>query len=399
MKKIIKFIRAAFGSDNTEVALGSKAEGGAMTAKSFDEFPYERGMKGTGAVEDPRPESEKIKDYQQDEILASANPVDWSEKPKEQWRRFPIFDQNGSGSCVAQTLAKLLAVRLWLNEGTYIHFSATHIYQRRKNRPDGGMWATDAFDIATQGTTLEVLAPSQGMRDSEMDNMVIEDYKKRVGEVFKVPNYVSLPVKDFDRVASTIQTTGKAVMVWFYFMRNEWTDRPFLADKNLPERGNGVVRHSVTAIDAFSYEGKQYLLIEDSWGEQYGLGGQRLISREFYEARNFYAGYPIAFSFQTEPVNPQKPPRKPYYTFSNPLRFSPTFSVNEEVKKLQDILKFEQLFPSNVDSTGYYGAITAKAVLAFQRRYKVAGEAELTRLGGRLVGVKTRAKLNELYGN
>lgn len=349
---------------------------------------------GTGANLDERPDDAKLKDYTQDEIVASANPVDWQEKQQSEWRRFPIFNQNGSGSCVAQTLAKLLGILYWLKNGTYVHFSATDIYQRRNNKPAAGMWATDAFDIASKGVTLEVLVPSQVMTDEQMDNTQVEDYKREVGGIFKVPNYVALPVGDFDRVASTIQTTKKGVMVWFFFRRDEWTDKPFIIDPNLPNSGGITVRHSVTAIDAFKFNGIEYILIEDSWGEQYGLGGQRLISREFFTKRNIYSGYPLEFQFGNKP---KEVPAKPHYTFNRDLEFSPTFVVDEDVKHLQNILKFEGLFPTNTDSTGYYGALTAKSVLAFQKKYKVASDAELDVLAGRRVGGKTRAALNDMY--
>ena len=70
---------------------------------------------------------------------------------------------------------------------------------------------------------------------------------------------------------------------------------------------------------------------------------------------------------------------------------------SDEIVALQDILRYEGVYPNNIASTGYYGAITAKAVLAWQRKYKVASETELVSLQGRRVGKKTIAKLNELY--
>src|SRR6185503_11714235 len=109
-----------------------------------------------------------------------------TEKISTSWRKFPIFNQNGSGSCVAQTMAKILGVMYYLKNGTYVHFSATHIYQRRINKPEGGMSGVDAFNIARNGATLEVLTPSQDMTDTQMDNIKIEKYKEDVGLVFKL---------------------------------------------------------------------------------------------------------------------------------------------------------------------------------------------------------------------
>jgi len=174
-----------------------------------------------GALIDERSEAEKAKDFKFEEIVATINPVNWVEKPQSQWRKFPIFNQNGSGSCVAQTAAKLLGVLYWLINKVYVHFSATHIYQRRNNKPNGGMAGVDAFNIMQKGTTLEELTPSQSMTDSQMDGAEIPQYKQDVGAIFKIGNFVQPPVRDIDTIASIIQTTGKAVMVWFYFQYDE----------------------------------------------------------------------------------------------------------------------------------------------------------------------------------
>ena len=367
----------------------------------------------SGALIDTRPEEEKQKDYQFGEIVAATNPVNWVEKPQSEWRKFPIFNQDGSGSCVAQTLAKLLGVLYWLKNQLYVHFSATHIYQRRVNKPSGGMAGVDAFDIARKGVTLEELVPSQDMTDPQMDGAEIPEYKQDVGEVFKIGNYVSLPTKDIDTIASVIQTTGKGVMVWFYFMRDEWTDAPTIKYPDLNLSAGDTSRHSVTAVDFTLYNGKKALIIEDSWGQFFGLNGQRIITEDFFRVRNWFAAYPINFAFedQTQPEpQPSPGPAKPRYTFTRRLEFIPWDSANNrpanitlhesqkaDVVALQNILKYEGRFPANVSSTGYYGSITAKAVYNFQVAHQVASLSELNSLGGRRVGPKTIKALNEIY--
>jgi hypothetical protein len=343
--------------------------------------------KGTGANIDPRPVEEQLKDYKFEEIVASVNPVNWVEKPQSQWRKFPIFNQNGSGSCVAQTMAKLLGVMYWLKNGVYVHFSATHIYQRRSNRPASGMWGIDALDIARKGVTLEVLAPSQNMTDAQMDSAKIETYKQEVGEIFKIDNYLVVGTKDIDKIASIIQTTGKAVMVWFYFEDREWTARPVVMNPNLDLYASSTARHSVTAVDYTLVDGKKALIIEDSWGSSYGLAGQRIIDEDFFKARNWFAAYPMSFVFDEQ----QSTPVKPSYTFNTDLVFGMT---NNDVKALQDCLKYEGLFPTNAASTGYFGAITKTAVQKFQDKYNIAVSTDP---GYGRVGPRTRAKLNEIY--
>ena len=345
----------------------------------------------SGAAIDTRSEAEKAKDWFQSEVVVSINPVTWTEKPRESWRKFPIFNQNGSGSCVAQTLAKLLGVMYWLKEKVYVHFSATHIYQRRSNKPAGGMAGVDAFNIAKKGVTLEELVPSQSMTDAQMDAVVIPQYKQDVGSIFNVPNYLQLAIKDIDTIASTIQTTGKAVMVWFYFQHDEWTERPVVKNSTLDLYASSTARHSVTAVDFTLVGGKKCLIIEDSWGPGYGIGGQRIIDEDFFKARNWFAAYPIAFKFQDQTQPQPEPTPKPAYTFNVDLQFGMTHA---DVTALQDILRYEGHFPANTSSTGYFGAITKTAVQKFQDKYKIA---VATDPGYGRVGPRTRAKLNELY--
>ncbi len=339
----------------------------------------------SGANIDTRTEAEKAKDYHQREIVAAINPVTWREKPQSEWRKFPIFNQNGSGSCVAQTLAKLLGILYWLRENVYVHFSATHIYQRRSNKPAGGMAGVEAFKIAQEGVTLEVLTPSQNMTDAQMDAAEVDQYKKDVGAIFKVPNYVQLDTKDIDVIASTIEATKKGVMVWFYFRSDEWIERPTVKDTTLNLNAPSTARHSVTAVDYTLYQGKKAIIIEDSWGTSYGVAGQRIIDEDFFKARNWFAAYPIDFKF-AEATTP-----KPVANFKKDLVFGMT---DPDVKILQDVLKYEGLFPLNADSTGYFGAITKTHVQELQDRYKIA---VATDPGYGRVGPRTRALLNAKY--
>jgi hypothetical protein len=180
-------------------------------------------------------------------------------------------------------------------------------------------------------------------------------------------------------------------MVWFYFKYEEWTDKPVVKDFGLDLAGEKTCRHSVTAVDYALINGEKCLIIEDSWGPQYGLGGQRIITESFFKIRNWFAAHPMNFKFDDQG------PTKPHYTFTKQLNFQTVYHADADVKALQGILKFEGLFPSNVENTGNYGPITAKAVLAFQQKYNIGLPAEILSLQGRVVGPKTIAKLNELY--
>lgn len=345
----------------------------------------------SGAVIDNRTEEEKLKDHMFEEIVATANAVEWKEKAKSQWRRFADQDQDGSGSCVAQTIKKLAKVLAKLSKYD-LDLSATSIYQRRSNKPDSGMIGIEAFEIwRTKGISLEGMVPSQKMSDAQMDAQEIKPEADQVAEVFKIGNHVGINSGDFETVASVIQTTGKAVMVWFYFTGSEWSKEiPVIENANLDK--SDALRHSLPAVDFFLFGGKKYLLIEDS--AHFGGWTYHLISEEFFKARNWFARYPMNYKFndQTQPQPPDETPsNKPKYTFNVDLQFG---MKNADVVALQNVLKFEGFFPVNTDSTGYFGAITKKGVQKYQDKYNIAhvGDAGYGR-----VGPKTRENLNKIY--
>jgi hypothetical protein len=352
-----------------------------------------------GAKIDERPAKEKEKDYIFAETVAKTATVNWVEKEISELRKFPIFNQDGSGSCVAQTCKKELGILHYLDFGNYIHYSATDIYNRRFNKPDSGMSGNDARRICQDGVSLESLIPSTDMTDEEMDNAKVHKYNDIVRTAFKVRNYVTLPIGDIDTIASIIQETGKGVMVWFYFEYNEWTDVPEIKNESLSLSGSTTCRHSLTATDFLLYKGKKALFIEDSWGPTFGLEGRRIITEDFFKERNFYASYLMDFKYKDVEPEPDPVPddNKPKHNFTKQLHFSPNYNVDEDVKRLQDILKYEGLFPLNIACTGYYGSITSKGVYKWQIKHEVADKQELDALGGRSCGPKTIAKLNELY--
>lgn len=69
---------------------------------------------------------------------------------------------------------------------------------------------------------------------------------------------------------------------------------------------------------------------------------------------------------------------------------------NFETRALQIALAIDG-WANFEEITGYYGTVTANAVLAFQLKYNVAPTSELNQLKGRSVGPATRKQLNLLF--
>ena len=124
----------------------------------------------TGCLPDTRTNEEKAKDWHKD--LAMSGVVNWVEKDFGDIKTFPLKNQDGSGSCVAQTLSLMLGIENYLEEGKYIEFSAGDIYTKRSNKDSMGMIGVEALEIARKnGCTLESLIPSNEQSESQINDI------------------------------------------------------------------------------------------------------------------------------------------------------------------------------------------------------------------------------------
>lgn len=342
-----------------------------------------------GAFDNRTPE-QKEKDFNQKEIVASVAAVNWIKKKKSQFRSFPSLNQNYTNKCVAFTLRKIAGILYFLKTGVFFDFSASFPYEYRINKPSGGMVGTDAFDIwRKNGMTPESLCPSGQTYDS--DEVKIDEMAKQVALGFISGGDVGIDAGDFDSVCSTIQETKKGIMTWFFFTHDEWSQSvPKIIETDMTDPGDArASRHSVSSIDfgiatdITEINGEQVIKIEDS--AHFGSKDVRYITREFFNKRCWFIRYPMNFKFDA----PKEGSTKPIYTFTKTMKFSSTYSTDPEVVALQNCLKWSGFFPSNSDSTGYFGSVTKKAVIAFQTKYGLTPDG--------VVGPITRSKLNELF--
>lgn len=325
-------------------------------------------LKNPGLIEDTRSQELKDKDYSSKETMSMAISLKWN-RDINGATNYSQRNQNGSGSCVAQSSAKALEI---LRKGEII--SAHPIYARRANYPGFGMSLQDAGNIVKNlGTTTEELDPSQNMSEAQM-NAPVTVQTPINGYLYAFPKF-----KDIDEIATAIEFY-KHCKIAVGCNGGEWSEKP-VYNGEAPN-----LFHDICATYYFTDEqGNKCLRIDESWGRN--NTGHRVLTETFLKLRCTGAMYHIP---------PIIPPtlQKPQFNFSVPLLYKDN---NYSVKMIQDILKYENLFPINISSTGYYGEITRKSVLAFQRKYQVAGEDELNSLNGKRVGLKTIAKLNSLY--
>ncbi len=305
--------------------------------------------------------SQNVFDF--DEAVASAAKPIWIEKGISQWRTFSSQYQYTSSACVAFTVAKIAQILYFLKTNRKIKFSPGWIYKQRTPKVEG-MWVDNAINIAGSGLPTEELYPSEGLTESQINNLPNLPFAGGVAKEFALSvNWIRLPL-DFDTVASTIQTTQKGIMMWFDFGPGEWFDQPIplIKGSKLP------YRHSVCAVDAIRFNGRDYIVIEDSAELIPTYGHRKLISRSFFK-RCILARYSLNFKYETTEVI------RPKY--------------DKTVISLQDCLRFGGYFPSNIPSTGYMGDITIQAIKDFQRANNIQQTGK--------VGPITTQKLVELF--
>lgn len=317
-----------------------------------------------GAIDNQNEEEKKL-NYTQQEIVAKVSPVIWEEKDINNIIRYTIRNQDGSGSCVSQTYATEMGILAQQRYGVWIDFSSSFPYQNRKYPQSSGCTSEDIYSIFPKlGNVTEKDMPSQERDDEGMMKIKGEVYTRDVAKTFKVAR-IAIPI-DFETVASTIQETGKGVMVWFKFRYDEWLDTPVIKP--------GVIQsgHSVTAIAYGLFGGKKYLVIQDSWGLDKAVKGLRLISEEYFKERCFLASY--LMNFKMEEGNNSTP--------------RPVFDGT--IISAQKCFKWEGVFPLNIAEVENWGNITRSACKLFQKRYGIIPQE------GNF-GPITKAKLFELY--
>lgn len=344
----------------------------------------------TGIIDDPLLDPRVINGWSIDEVLPQAAVLDWKVKDMSQVVQYPIWNQASTGACVAFAKAKQISIKIFEMTGVWIDFSPASIYQLRTDNTKPGMHIANANDIANNiGVTLEALMKSQNLTEAQINAVkrtkVADMFAKAIAEA--VVRYLYVPV-DIDRIAQVIESK-KAVSLLIFATRDEYARMtPVVLNPNLTYE-NAPIRHEVIGVDYFlDANGVKKIFINDS--SHFGGIPVRELTESFLLKRCRLADAIDLFTFE-----PGVDPDVPHFVFTRDLQLAPTFTVDQDVIALQNILKYEALFPSNQASTGWYGPLTQKSVGQFQLKY---GLAMATSAGFGRTGPVTRAKLNELYG-
>lgn len=325
---------------------------------------------GTGAFTDPLDE----RDFRHEEISAAVAPTEapvWEdidadrpaqmadhEDPRGKVKVYgEINDQNGSGSCVAQTVSKMIGAENLLEEKKFLECSAIPIYARGFVG-SGGMYPREGMKIGSEkGTTLKQLLPSDQKTEADMRKLDGEtEVDRLIGGIIRGGDFVAVPV-NLDTVA-TILTRGKSIAMSLRFASD-------LDPRNPQLDLNGQYGHEILLTTFGKWNGARGIFYQNSWHESWGFHGcgwipesmfSKVESLWYYEDRKNMSGGAAPLLI------------KPEYTFTRTMKVG---SNNAEVAMLQRCLGYltdatGMLFPAGQAPTGYYGGITYNAVARFQ---------------------------------
>jgi hypothetical protein len=187
--------------------------------------------------------------------------------------------------------------------------------------------------------------------------------------------YVQIAPYDVDALWSAV-SNGNNTLLTFFSTINEWDEEMYVRD--FTTLMTAPVRHYVVAIANSTHvkDGQEWVsVIDSSPNKGFAL---RHIRKDFLKSRMYLGGgfyYPVT--------------KKKGKVISLPLKRLEFGNRGYEVRILQQFLTQEGLL-SSIHQTGYYGNLTAAAVLKWQLKNLLESERNnLTALEGKFWGPKS----------
>lgn len=335
---------------------------------------------GTGAI--PREWDKRNIIYS--EMLAGAEALDW-ERGFDLSELIPlkVEHQGSSSSCVGQAWSKYAEVLEYMENKQFKDLSARFIYSRIYE-PQGGAYiykgakVLNEIGVASENT---VSSYENGNPPSE-DFMRVLDNSEAVLNEAKIYRAKFHAYVDFNIDSFALAIKQQHGLVTGFRGSYEGVATPFIRPPLSNEQQWG---HAVYCVGAKLIEGKKYIKFINSWGEKWGDKGMGYLGEDYFASGMLFNAITL--------VDLPDDWFKESFEFKRDLKYG---QRHPDIVQLQKALKNEGLFPKDIPETGYYGEITRKAVLEFWKKYQIASWYEITFLQGRVVGPKTRAKLNEL---
>lgn len=340
-----------------------------------------------GALIDNRPLAAKQNDFSYDEFLGFGV-YEWKEKPRDTWRKYPIRNQNGSGMCGAFAGCKALGINNFYENGKFVNLNTAFVYNLRSNSTSG-MWLYELLSIMkNHGAPLDESLSSDNLTDEQSKKITFTESQKKEALKFRAKSFHTFS-PNIDKVAELVDSKITPILLVRCAYR-EWTDEPTY-DPTVKEYVDYSVNHFVPVTEVTLIDGKKRVIIEDSWGQQYGNKGERKLTEEFFKKRVYSVGYVVDL------IN--KDTEKPSFVFKKTLSFG---SKGNDVVQLQKLLQYEGFLAThtsngNALNLGNFATMTADALKKWQVSHGIMDFANETNLRKIRFGLKSMTKANTLY--
>jgi hypothetical protein len=298
-----------------------------------------------------------------DEIVQAGAPFIWKEVDNPDIElcnvvgdpnfRLPTKNQGSSGSCGGQATSYEGQVLCKILKGDGSERSAKYPYAQ-VYVPGGGSAERALAGIAIhQGFGLESLTPSYYAGDPPS-----EPFMERVGDITPAARIsaatdqmslaYSFPQLDIESVAQAIHAGNGGLLLLHGSNNGTWLSTVPTA----PKAGEELWTHYMAGLIPGIYKGEKGIWAKQSWGPGVGMNGWQFLNAAYFASGAILDC--MVYVFNTRPNQP------PSHTFNADLHFG---TSSADVLALQQLLAYDGEF--NVTPTGYYGQITAQAVLNF----------------------------------
>jgi len=247
-----------------------------------------------------------------------------------------IKDQDNTPHCVGYACATIKEF-LENREGNSIEFDGDWIYNECKK--------IDNYD--GPGTYFRA-----GLKILHKIGAKPLNRKEEEASKYRIGGYVRIEC-DFISLKQAIYEFG-AILIGFRGSQEGWKT----AFIRLPREGEKQWGHAVTGI---GFE-VTYINGQNSWSEKWGNEGLFYFTEEYVPIEAWAILVDLPNNWQ-ELIGKDR--ERPKYFFQNNLWIG---LKNNEVKILQDCLKWLGCFNPKIDSTGYFGPITLEATKIYQQR-------------------------------
>ena len=305
-------------------------------------------IKSNSALIDTRPDAEKRKDYTTDEIAGSSSITPFKHDKITELSA-NVYDQWYTSSCVPHAFITLLEYAGIITQ----KISQLRAYRKRNNYPAEGSNGVDMMDKIIQGQSNDFDTPYKA-REAMANAMELIQGDKLIPS-FKYYQYLdgSYRIKKGEIINDVAQ--GIPVSIFIYATSSEYSrEYVEVKDENL-DVSSAYVRHAVTLVPNgdFTEKGVQYLTVHDS--AKFGGLNLRYITKDFFMKRVFFA----------VKVVKDDDLEIPKIITKAKIKTCQQGDRSNNIVALQRFLIADGVLEPQY-ATGYYGALTSKAVLWWQ---------------------------------